>query len=186
MRLLSVYAPSGAQQIAGDDVALDLARAVPDALDPGVARQKRSMGRSSMSPMPPKICTASSVTRARVSDAWSFASAIGRFASSPRSRRHAAASGEPVRRVDLRHHVRELERDALKTADRLAELPAARRPVHAEVEARQRRARPTHIAATVRRVAASQVLASAKPPPSSPMSCEAGTRHSSKERMQLW
>ena len=33
------------------------------------SRQKRSIGRSSMSPMPPKICTASSVTRASISDA---------------------------------------------------------------------------------------------------------------------
>ena len=33
------------------------------------SRQKRSIGRSSMRPMPPKICTASSVTRASISEA---------------------------------------------------------------------------------------------------------------------
>ena len=51
---------------------------------------------------------------------------------------------------------------------------------------RQRRARPTHMAATVRRVAPSQVFASSNPAPSSPSICEAGARQSSKTRIELW
>ena len=102
------------------------------------SRQKRSMGRSSMRPMPPKICTAlvghpGKGLRRMELCLRDLAVGVEPLVEAP-----SCGEGQPVRRVDVRHHVRELEGDALEPPDGLPELPPARRVVHAEVEAAPR------------------------------------------------
>src|SRR4051794_28876369 len=132
-RRKSTSAPEAAQDVAADDVALDLAGAVPDPLDPGVAPEALDPG------LLHQPHAAEDLDRL-VGDARQH---LGR--EQLRLRDHpvrvpalvqqpGAVEREQVRGVDLGRHVGELERGARELPDQRAELPAVRRPVRGEVE----------------------------------------------------
>src|SRR3954447_27076090 len=132
-RRRSTSGPEAAQDVAADDVALDLAGAVPDPLDPGVAPEALDPG------LLHQPHAAEDLDRL-VGDARQH---LGR--EQLRLRDHpvrvpalvqqpGAVEREQVGGFDLGRHVGELERGPLELADRLAELLPARRPVGGEVE----------------------------------------------------
>ena len=65
------------------------------------SRQNRASGRSLISPIPPWTWIASSVTRASISEAYTFAEAISRSAGEALVEAPRGSQRQPVRRVDL-------------------------------------------------------------------------------------
>ena len=138
--------PERAQHGPADDVPLDLA--VPSQMrSTRASRQNRSIGSSSIRPMPPWIWMASSVTNWHISLANTLAIAMSWSVTVPWSSFHAARSVSSSAASSSVSMSASWNDDTLELADRLAELlPVA---AHSVAMSSTRRARPTLAAATV-------------------------------------
>ena len=119
-------------------------RSRPRSARPGRPARSAPARSSSIRPMPPWICSASSATFPSISVAASLAIAIaGSAAGSSRLDEPGRAPGQPRRGLQRRAHVGELERHPLVAPDGPAELAPGRRMADGQVE---RAARPAQAA----------------------------------------
>src|ERR1700674_4993748 len=115
--------PKRSQQLARDDVPLDLAGAVPNSLDPGVAPQPLKGQLVHQAHAPEDL-------NRPIGDAGEHLGRVelglGDLAVGVHALVHApgCGQGQVIGGVDLGDHVGQLEGDALKLADLLAKLPA--------------------------------------------------------------
>ena len=165
---LPVPADSGAQraqQVAADDVALNLGGSIPDALDAGITPEsrKRKVAHQSHAAMNLDCPVGHSREHLRSVELCRSDLAVRRqtLIEPPRGRQ-----SQPVCRIDFRDHVGKLERDPLEAPDRLAELMAVHCMRKGEIEGAPRTA-DTHRATEIR-VEKSHSFASSNPRCNSP------------------
>jgi hypothetical protein len=148
------------------------------------SRHQRSAGNPDIRPMPPKICTAVSVIRASISDAYSLAIAASASVIVPSSHFAAALS---TRSSAASSCVAQSASWNPTPWKRPTGWPNCLRvAAHSVTASSTRRARPTLVAATVSLVAPSHWPIRSKPPPSSPSRFRAGTRQSVNVSSHWW
>jgi hypothetical protein len=148
------------------------------------SRHHRSAGNRDIRPMPPNTCTAVSVIRPSISDAYSLAMAASASVIVPAS--HFAAA----RRVSSSAASSAVAQSASWNPtpwNRPTGWPNCRRlAAHCVTASSTRRARPTLVAATVSRVAPSHWPIRSKPRPSWPSRFRAGTRQPANDSSHWW
>jgi hypothetical protein len=148
------------------------------------SRHQRSAGNCDISPMPPNTCTAVSVTRPSISDAYSLAIAASASVMVPPS--HLAAARN-VSSSAASSCVAQSASWNPTPWNRPTGWPNCLRvAAHSVTASSTRRARPTLVAATVSRVAPSHCPIRSNPCPSSPSRFAAGTRQSVNDSSHWW